>query len=292
MPAGVTRVEVCDPSGLLPTAYCPTTVTEVFLQGTEPIHSDSLYRPLYVNRETGKLATLFTPLELVEERVYLMVPAEAEAWAAQAGLERPPTEYDTLYEPPFDPLVNINNPTAFAIVNGRVEIRGAARPQGFDYYRLQFGEGLNPASWVQIGEDQGRSVRDGRLATWDTAGLNGLYTLQLLVVQAGGRLSTAAVQVTVDNTPPTLRLVLPAEGQAYSRGQDEAAILQVEAGDDLALARVSFYVDGSLVGEATAAPYSWRWPLGRLGQHTAFARAVDSAGNTAESDPVAFDIVR
>jgi len=290
MPAGVSRVEVCDPSGLLPTAYCPQTVSEVFLQGTEPIHADSLYRPLQVNRETGKLATLYTPLDLIEERVYLMVPAEAQAWAAQAGLERPPTEYDTLYVPPFDPRVNIASPAAFAVIRGQVEIRGDARPVGFDYYRLQYGEGLNPASWVQIGEDQPRPVRSGRLGLWDTAGLRGLYTLQLLVVEDEGRVSTAAVQVTVDNTPPTLRVVLPAEGQAYSRALDEAAILQVEAGDNLALARVAFYVDGVSVGEVGGAPYSLRWPLGRVGEHTAYARAADVAGNAADSERVTFRV--
>ncbi len=290
MPAGVSRVEVCDPSGLLPTSYCPRTVSEVFLQGTEPIHVDSLYRPLQVNRETGKLATLYTPLDLVEERVYLMVPAEAEAWAAQAGLERPPTEYDTLYEPAVDPRVRIASPAAFAVMRGQVEVRGDARRAGFAYYRLQYGEGLNPDRWVQIGQDQHRAVRDGRLGLWDTAGLHGLYTLQLLVVEGEGRVATAALQVTVDNAPPTLRLVLPAEGQSFSRVQDQAAILQVEAGDDLALAQVAFYLDGVRVGEVSAPPYSLRWPLGRAGEHMVYARALDSAGNAAESERVTFRI--
>jgi membrane peptidoglycan carboxypeptidase len=45
LPGGIKQVEVCEPSGLLPTLYCPTTVSEVFLEGNEPIYTDNLYRP-------------------------------------------------------------------------------------------------------------------------------------------------------------------------------------------------------------------------------------------------------
>jgi hypothetical protein len=38
------------------------------------------------------------------------------------------------------------------------------------------------------------------------------------------------------------------------------------------------------------APYSLRWPLGRVGEHTAFARATDTAGNTGETERVTFQI--
>ena len=61
MPPGVNKLEVCDPSGLLPTRICPSRVTEVFLQGSEPNSSDDLYRAVQINRETGRIATVFTP---------------------------------------------------------------------------------------------------------------------------------------------------------------------------------------------------------------------------------------
>ncbi len=86
-PLGVSEVEVCDPSGLLPTVYCPQVVREVFLDGTEPVAFDNLYQPFRVNRETGKLATFFTPIDLVEERVYFVPPPEA---VAQNRLAPPP----------------------------------------------------------------------------------------------------------------------------------------------------------------------------------------------------------
>jgi membrane carboxypeptidase/penicillin-binding protein len=291
-PAGVSEVEICDPSGLLPTEYCPEVVREVFVQGTEPVYYDSLYRPFRVNRETGKLATLYTPLDLVEERVYLVPPPEAAAWAEQSGLEQPPSEYDTLYEPPFDPLVNIDAPAPFSVVSGQVVVQGEARPEGLSYFRLQYGQGLNPTSWIQVGEDRTRPVANGALGTWDTSGLAGLYTLQLLAVHQEGRVTTAAVQLTIDNQPPTLRLVLPEDGQVFSQGTATEAILQAEVADDLAVARVEFFVDNRLLATLEAAPYSVRWRLGRVGTHQVMGRAYDTAGNSVETPPVALEVVR
>jgi len=81
-PAGISFLDVCDPSGLLPTPYCPTVVTEVFLKGSEPTQADYLYQVFQVNRETGRLATVFTPPELIEEKIYLVTPPNAAEWAA------------------------------------------------------------------------------------------------------------------------------------------------------------------------------------------------------------------
>jgi membrane peptidoglycan carboxypeptidase len=106
-PPGVSTLEVCDPSGLLPTPYCPAIVREVFLNGTEPTTADNLFQPFLVNRETEKLATLNTPPDLVEEQVFMVVPPGAEAWAEKSGIARPPEEYDTLRAGEIDPLINI-----------------------------------------------------------------------------------------------------------------------------------------------------------------------------------------
>lgn len=292
-PPGITDLEVCDPSGLLPTAYCPNIVREIFLQGTEPIHYDTLFRPFQVNRETGKLATLFTPLDLIEQRVYLIPPAEAAAWARSVGLERPPTEYDALGElPPQDPQVNLQRPIAFEALRGTVVIRGTAAPASLDFFRLQYGEGLNPTHWVILGEEVRRPVDDGVLGTWDTAALNGLFTLQLVVVDRQGRVRTAAVPLLVDNEPPLVHLVLPAAGQEFSLSEGEAIVLEAEASDSGSLDRVEFVLDGRVVGSVSRPPYSLRWSGLASGLHTLFARATDSVGNVAQSDSISFAVFR
>ena len=84
-PVGIQHLTVCNPSGLLPTEYCPNTVTETFITGGAPLQTDNLYRPFTINNQTGRLATIYTPTEFLEEKVYLVVPPEAADWARAAG---------------------------------------------------------------------------------------------------------------------------------------------------------------------------------------------------------------
>ena len=89
-PAGMVRVEVCVPSGLLPTTVCPRTHSEWFLAGTVPTRPDDLYQSFRLDARTGLLAGPDTPAEYVVEKVYLVLPPEAQAWALQNGLPPPP----------------------------------------------------------------------------------------------------------------------------------------------------------------------------------------------------------
>jgi membrane carboxypeptidase/penicillin-binding protein len=289
-PPGISSIEVCDPSGLLPTEYCPEIVREVFLSGTEPITFDNLYQPFRVNQETGKLATLFTPLDQVEERIYLVPPPETLAWAQAIGLEQPPREYDTLVgERPSVPGVELRSPAPFAFVRGVVLVRGQASIDGFDYYRMQYGEGLNPLRWIQVGEEVQEPVQSGMLGRWDTSGLDGLYTLQLIVVDQEGQLTTAAVNVTIDNQPPGLTVILPEEGQQVE-GSSSGVVLQVNAEDNYGVASVSFYIDDQLLLSQSTPPYSTRWYGGKPGAHELYTEARDYAGNVSSSPTITFVI--
>jgi membrane peptidoglycan carboxypeptidase len=198
-PQGIVSLDVCDPSGLLPTSACPNVVSEVFIAGNEPTQTDTLYQTFQVNRETGYLATVFTPPELVEARVYMAVPPEAKEWAEAAGLPTPPTSYDTVQTPPVSPDVHITAPAMFAELHGAVEIIGTASGADFAYYRLEYGQGLNPQTWVQIGSNVTTPVEEGILSTWDTTGLNGLYALRLLVVRGDMRVEHAVILVSLAN---------------------------------------------------------------------------------------------
>lgn len=196
IPAEVSVINVCDPSGMLPTSECPNLVSEVFLNGNEPIQPDNMYRRVAVNRETGLLATVFTLPQLVEERVYLVVPPEARSWAESTGLEIPPATYDVIQSPQIDPDVLITSPELFAEVSGNVNIRGTAAGEGFLSYRVLVGQGLNPQEWIQVAEGD-EPITEGVLAPWDTNGLSGLYAVQLQVVRNDQRVETAIIQVTV-----------------------------------------------------------------------------------------------
>jgi len=279
MPAGVSSLEVCDPSGLLPTADCPTTVNEVFLNGNEPNQSDNLYRRFEINRETGRLATVFTPSDLVEERVFMLVPPEARDWASQAGLPTPPETYDVIDVPSSSSSdVKISVPDMFSYVKGKVTIRGSASGPGFDFARIQVGKGLNPQEWLQLGQDLSGPVTDDDLAVWDTSGLNGLYALQLLVVRQDKSVDSAIIQVTIDNHPPDVKILYPSEGQELQSSPGKVVTFQTEISDDLALNHVEFYVDSKLVGTVSQAPYAFPWKANK-GAHTLRVVATDQAGN-------------
>jgi len=195
-PADVSVINVCDPSGMLPTADCPNLVSEVFLNGNEPIQPDNMYRKFAVNRETGLLATVFTLPQLIEEHTYLVVPSEARSWAESAGLEIPPATYDVIQAPQVNPDVNITAPALFAEVKGNVRITGTAAGEDFVSYRVLVGQGLNPQEWIQVAEGNA-PVTDGLLAEWDTRDLSGLYAVQLQVLRSDQRVESAVIQVTI-----------------------------------------------------------------------------------------------
>jgi membrane carboxypeptidase/penicillin-binding protein len=290
-PIGISHVVVCDPSGLLPTADCPATVTEIFLPGNEPVQSDNLYRTYLINSQTGRLATVYTPPEFVEERVYLVVPPKASDWAADAGIQIPPSTYDVIFNPSTtDEFVSILTPQVFSYVSGEVVIGGRARGDDFSYYRVQVGEGLNPRQWLQIGGDVTEPVEGGTLATWDTSGLDGLYAIQLLVVKQDQSVSIATIQVTVDNKPPTVQITHPAEGQVFSFPLERTITFQAKAEDNLGMAAVEFIVDDEPLISLAESPYAATWQ-GLVGEHNVKVVATDLAGNQTETS-VGFSIER
>ena len=196
VPADVSVMNVCDPSGMLPTTNCPNLVSEVFLNGNEPVQADTMYRKYAINRETGLLATVFTLPQLIEERVYLVVPSDARSWAEGAGLAIPPSNYDVIQAPRLDPNVNIAAPGLFAEITGDAKIQGTAAGDNFVSYRVLVGQGLNPQDWIQVAEGN-QPVTNGLLAEWNTKGLSGLYAIQLQVVRTDQKVDTAIIQVTV-----------------------------------------------------------------------------------------------
>ncbi|NIS82459.1 MAG: hypothetical protein GTO14_20130 [Anaerolineales bacterium] len=293
IPPGINSLEVCDPSGLLPTRYCPNIVREMFISGTEPTMGDNLFQPFLVNKETGKLATLSTPLEVVEERVYMIPPPGAEAWADLEGIEKPPTEYDTLFgTETVNPEVNIISPESFEVLRGEVIVRGNARPEGLSFYRLQFGQGLNPLQWTQIGADVDTTVRGTVLGRWHSEGLNGLYTLQLQVVLDNGRILTSAVHVTIDNSPPEIRVLSPSPGSITDLSWRKEVVLEADIRDEMQVDRAIFYVNGRAVATVTDPPYSTRWYPDKEGNYVVYIRAYDVAGNETESERIIFSVTR
>ncbi len=290
IPPGIVRQEVCDPSGLLPTEACPEIVSEVFLSGTEPVLADTLYRKYQINRETGRLATVFTPAALIEEKVYLVAPVQAKSWAEAAGFPVPPVEYDAIQPPEPLASVRITSPQQFAIVRGEVDLQGTAAGTGFRFYQVLVGQGLNPQTWLQVGRDGAAPVSNGLLGIWDTQGQEGLYAVRLLVAREDQQVDIATIQVTVDNTAPLVRVLYPLADQEFPYPETRRITFQVDASDAIGLDRLVWRVDGAEVGQSVQPPYALTWQAA-LGEHTLEVEAYDRAGNLGRSNLVRFSVL-
>ncbi len=286
-PDGLVEMAVCDKSGLLPTEHCPT-VSELFIPGTEPTERDNIYKVFPINKETGKLATVYTPPELVEEKVFEIYPPEAQDWVIENEIEQPPTEWDTIYGPDANAGdVAILKPAAYAYINKPTVVEGNAKGGDFERYRLSFGKGLNPSAWMQIGGDHYNQVDNSPLEFWDIAGLeDGLYSLQLTVVNRDQSLRQATIQVTIDTVSPTLDLNYPEDGSEYLFGDDEWVTINAEVFDNLSMDRVEFFLNDEAEPFAVrrVAPFNVRWTIPGPGRYTFHVVAYDAAGNKVKSD--------
>jgi membrane peptidoglycan carboxypeptidase len=292
-PPGLVETAVCDISGLLPTPHCPT-VSELFIAGTQPTLRDTIFQEVAINRETGRRATLYTPPELIERRVYRIYPEAVAEWAAENGLEMPPAEYDTILPATVpDEVAAITSPAPFAAVGGTITITGTAQggPEGesFSHYRLAYFRGLTPGNLQTIVDNATTPRQQEALAEWDVSNLSGLYTLLLTVVEVDGRFTEVSTHVTIDNTPPTVQITFPSPDQTLTADGDQLTFI-AQAEDNLRLARVDFYLDDSSDPFASSLepPYSVRWRVRGGGCHTVRAQAVDAAGNVGESSAVSF----
>ncbi|HYN89344.1 MAG TPA: transglycosylase domain-containing protein, partial [Ardenticatenaceae bacterium] len=294
-PPGLVQVQVCADSGLLPTPLCPRTKTEIFIEGTEPTTPDNLHQVFRICRPSGKLATVYCPPNQVEERVYMVYPPEAMDWVRENNLPVPPAEYDTSYGPvTVVGSSTIASPVPYSYVGGTVEIRGSARTDDFQLYRIAVGAGLDPASWIQIGPDHRDQRSNAVLEYWNTSGLEGLYTIQLTVLKQNGSAERSTVQVSVDNVAPTVQITYPLADQLYTLGEEEWINIQANAEDNMAMQKVEFYIDGQKFDESTVAPFNRKWTLdqeGTLGPgetraHELWVVAVDQAGNRTRSDSI------
>ena len=124
--------------------------------------------------------------------------------------------------------------------------------------------------------------------SWDsTKAGNGTYTLLAKAYDPAGNVGTsAAVSVTVQNsvpdtTPPTVAITSPTSGSTVSG----VVPVSVNATDNVSVAKVEFYVNGTLMATDTASPYNFSWNTSGLavGSYTLMAKAYDQAGNTVTS---------
>ncbi|MEF8737543.1 MAG: RHS repeat-associated core domain-containing protein [Candidatus Accumulibacter necessarius] len=143
-------------------------------------------------------------------------------------------------------------------------------------------------TWSLIGRPVGSSAV---LAAANSAGATftadrpGDYFVQPIV--SDGQLASAldAVSITVIHTPPTVSLTAPDEGSVHTL--PVTVTLAATASDtDGTIAKVEFVHGATLIGSATAAPYTVAWNNVPAGSYSLTAKTTDNLGGTRTSEVV------
>jgi hypothetical protein len=252
--------------------------------GRAPTQTDTYWQSVEINSQTRQLATANTPRELKTSTLYFIPPPEAQEWWQANNLPLPPKEYDTISFPELLSSVQILQPAQFAYVGGKVDIRGTLDPANMQFFQLSYGQGPNPTEWFQIGDRQTEFKPGSTLGSWDTSSLNGLYNILLTVQRNDNTAETKTVQVTVDNTPPTITLSAGEPGKIYKLPGDTVVSLSADVQDTYSINRVEFYQNGQFLGSDTQWPYGFDWDITQTGTQTFSAVAFDAVGNQANSE--------
>lgn len=124
---------------------------------------------------------------------------------------------------------------------------------------------------------------------WSTQGLSALssHTIVAKAYDGSGNIGTSGTVTVIikDIIAPTVVILSPPNNSQVP----DTVIVQTSAMDNVGVAKVDFYVDGSLAFTRTSSPWEYKWiasNLVPLSSHTIMARAYDAAGNIGTSSTV------
>ena len=162
------------------------------------------------------------------------------------------------------------------------------------------GAGISKVQFVLSGGSYNKAVIGTATATiygyslqWNTTSVpGGTYTLQSLVTDNFGNTAySTGITVTVDNTPPSTAVIIPATGADLS-GTSATLDATASASYGVGITKVQFVLTGgsynkTVLGTATPTLYGYLFSLNTTtvvnGTYTLQSLATDGAGNTAYS---------
>ncbi len=92
-PQGINTVQICKLNGLLPDTLCPSKMSEIFINGTEPKKISSIYKKVKIDKRNALLAGVSCPTEYIEERILINYPPEVYTWAFENNQDVIPQQY-------------------------------------------------------------------------------------------------------------------------------------------------------------------------------------------------------
>ncbi|MCA9981591.1 MAG: hypothetical protein KDD89_12175, partial [Anaerolineales bacterium] len=196
-PPTVVDREICADSGTIPSASCTSRRVEIFTSTQLPLGPENdfiqrvpvdlwtglrandacrenVYDASFVNLLTSGRPEVQTR-ETQSAQRWIENTAGGQQWAAGRNialpLQLPPTQACDANTP--RPRAEINQPDAFAEVEGVFDFVGVATAPNFSGYQLDYGFTHNPEGWGNLLERQGNPVDNGVLFRWDSNELTG-----------------------------------------------------------------------------------------------------------------------
>ncbi|MBI5387486.1 MAG: lamin tail domain-containing protein [Verrucomicrobia bacterium] len=125
--------------------------------------------------------------------------------------------------------------------------------------------------------------------TWTNAPMGDHQIFAVAMDNSGLRTTSSVATVSVlFNSKPTVALVSPTNDAAFV--VPTGIFFEATADDDDGVARVDFYANSQLVGQADVRPYRYSWYNAYRGVYALQAVAVDNFGARATSAPVAITV--
>ncbi|MCU0640931.1 MAG: S8 family peptidase [Candidatus Margulisbacteria bacterium] len=190
-------------------------------------------------------------------------------------------------------ISELSSPADGAYIKGATDISGTASGWNFRNFQLEALQGATVETMIATSFV---SIESGRLGIWDTAGLNGNYTIRLRVLTNDLASADAAVAVIVDNTSPEVAISSPASSATVSSavtvsGQASDAYLDyytLEYG--AGLSPTTYQTIGKYYSSVTGGVLGTWETSGLSGVYTIRLTAIDRGGSgTSVSQSVQID---
>lgn len=182
------------------------------------------------------------------------------------------------------PTVSLTAPSNNALLSGTAVTMSANASDNIAVAKVDFYRD----SSVLLGTD----TTSPYSISWNsTTAASGAHTVYAVATDSAGNVKTSTVvNVTVDNTGPTVSVTAPANGAVVS---GTSVTISATASDNVAMSKVEFYRDTNvLLGSDTSSPYSFSWNSTSVtsGAHTLYAVGIDTAGNRTTSASVSITV--
>jgi outer membrane protein assembly factor BamB len=185
------------------------------------------------------------------------------------------------------PSAQIRRPSGGYVTLTNESVLGTAYDYNLKSWRLEYGSGPDPQSWITLKEDtrprQGNPYLMDGLAGWKADRLgSGVWTLRLVVSDTAGQTSTTTTQLNNDLNPPTIKIEWPVDGMTV----DSADLtIRGSASDDFEVKQVKVAVPGGDTMQPAEGTRQWTFAYNATNRDagdwiTIEATAEDMNGHT------------